>query len=74
MSDPMKCETCGKVGRRRMGHCCPEGWLYAEVVDEEAELSTSREGATLIITVCGDQCAKALWKPGPGRLDLTQGS
>jgi hypothetical protein len=68
MSDPMKCEACGKVGRRRSGTYAPQGWLYAEVLNEDEELEEDR---VLVIAVCGEECARALWKVGPGKIDLT---
>lgn len=54
MSEPMLCEVCENVGRRRMGRLSPEGWQYAEIV---------RLGEEYIVPVCSDRCRTEGWQP-----------
>lgn len=61
MSDPVKCDHCGKRGTRRRGMIAPEDWLFAEVVDED-----TRE--TCIVYACSVACSRAMWQSGPGCL------
>lgn len=71
MSSPISCDACGKSGRRRKGTYCPKGWLYTEVVDDDEEIPEDER--VLIIAVCSEKCARSIWTPGPGKLDLTLG-
>ena len=66
MSESFRCEVCGTLGRRRRGHCCPEGWLYAETKDEDPP------GEVYVLGVCSQLCAEKFWLPGPGRLLLEE--
>ena len=60
MSASMKCDVCETIGRRKRGNCCPEGWLFAETLDDS--------GVVFVHTVCSQDCASRFWKPGPGNL------
>lgn len=66
MSDDVTCDNCGAHGRRKLRRVAPFGWLWLEAKDSE------RLGAddSLIIYACSKRCADALWKPGPGFLNL----
>lgn len=64
MSDPVKCDLCESVGRRRMGCYAPEGWLWFETIDEDDPANS------LIVFACSRYCATNIWKPGPGKLEL----
>lgn len=68
MSDDMRCEVCGAEGRRRAGAVCPEGWLYLEVADDDADDDAGRRGLVLVASVCSRACAGRAWREGPGRL------
>jgi hypothetical protein len=64
----MKCEKCGKGGRRRRFTFCPEGWFFIETLSDNEE---PQEGTT-IIPVCSKECADAMWEKGPGDLNRTE--
>lgn len=67
MSDTVKCDGCGKHGRRRIGKMAPADWFFLEAADE---LEPSN---IIIVYACSEDCKKSLWKQGPGKLDLTEG-
>lgn len=60
MSDPIRCEVCGKTGQRRVMKHCPEGWFYGEVIDDE--------DSPLVVVACSVECSQRFWLPGPGDL------
>lgn len=64
MSDTCECDNCGKRGRRLRGKLAPEDWLFLE-----HHTADSDEGMT-VVWACSKSCALALWKKGPGKLDL----
>lgn len=66
MSDPCKCDHCGKRGSRPRGRLAPLYWLFLETRDEDGEI--------LVTWACSSSCALAMWKKGPGKLDLTDES
>lgn len=70
MSDTVKCQNpaCNATGQRRRMTFAPEGWLYVEVNDDDEPLHSS-----IIISVCSEACAAALWQRGPGRLFALDG-
>jgi hypothetical protein len=59
-----RCEACNARARRRLGAIAPEGWLFMEGTDNET-------GSIMVIHACSSACALALWRRGPGRLDLS---
>lgn len=62
MGDDVRCDGCGKLGRRRRRYPAPNGWLYLEVaLDEETE-----PGDALMVYACSESCASTMWKRGPG--------
>jgi hypothetical protein len=65
MGERAKCDFCGTPGPRRIGHICPEGWLYAEVpiVDDGGCIIEKT-----IVSVCSLTCSVRMWKTGPGKL------
>lgn len=63
MSDDINCDVCGKCGRRRIGKHCPEGWFYAEFLDEEHP-----ERGPTVVSACSVECKERFWLPGPGNL------
>lgn len=63
MSDPTPCDVCRKIGRRRLGRHCPEGWFYAEFVSEERP-----EEGPAVIVACSQECRDRFWLEGPGDL------
>lgn len=75
MSECVKCEHCGKEGRRGLGRIAAEGWLYLETtIDDEngnPELTATGEPELLLVRVCSRECATNIWHEGPGRLDLS---
>lgn len=68
MSDPFKCDVCGTIGRRRKGAFVPEGWYYGEMRNEESQ---GGDGEVYVLGVCSTPCRDAFWKPGPGKLNLS---
>lgn len=68
MSNPVQCESCGKVGKRRAMRCAPDGWLYAEMKIQNHETHETED--MLVVTVCSERCASRLWMPGPGDLSV----
>jgi hypothetical protein len=59
MSEPVECDRCGAVGRRRRFRIAPDGWLYAEFKDLTS-------GETYYAYACSPACAVVEWKAGPG--------
>ena len=70
MSDSVKCDNpaCNVTGWRRTTTIAPEGWLYIDVNDDD-----DPSGSAIIVSVCSEACAAALWQRGPGRLFATDG-
>lgn len=66
MGDSVHCDVCGNVGRRKRFHFAPDGWFYAEAIDEDNPKST------LIVWACSEDCKKNFWKDGPGKMDLEE--
>ena len=60
MSEDVKCDGCGKTGRRRRFYPSPTDWSFMEVTDEE------RPKDTLFVYACSKECKQKLWKTGPG--------
>lgn len=58
---PIKCDHCGLLARRRLGHVCPDHWLYIE-----SKVEHSTRGAIHALYACSAACAEALWRLGPG--------
>jgi hypothetical protein len=67
MSDPMICDCCGAIGRRRMMMTAPEGWLWTELATNSDDPTD-----TLIVVVCSQECATRLWRDKPERLDASR--
>ena len=63
MSDDIRCDICGKHGRRRRGRHCPDGWFYAEFMNEDHP-----EGGPSVVTACSVECRERFWVLGPGDL------
>jgi hypothetical protein len=59
MSDSVKCECCGKSGRRPRMHPAPENWFFIESTIED-------ENDTLFVYACSEECKAGVWKKGPG--------
>lgn len=57
MSEPVTCDVCGKVGRRKRGFLCPDDWYYME---------SAVDGETVIIYACSESCQTIPWLRGPG--------
>ncbi len=56
MSEPVKCEVCHAVGRRRMSRWAPEGWTYGFALDDDT-------GSTTVVMACSEACRAAFWRP-----------
>lgn len=63
MSDDIRCDICRKDGRRRRGRHCPEGWYYAEFLNEDHP-----ESGPVVVVACSDECRERFWVKGPGDL------
>lgn len=49
-----------------MGTLAPRDWFYCEVIRDDSPEDP------IIAWACSTDCAMKFWKPGPGKLDLTQ--
>jgi hypothetical protein len=56
------CDNCGAGGHRRWGQITPDGWYFAEIVDEEDDDDVTFTYA------CSKKCCVMTWKAGPGSL------
>lgn len=66
MSHSVRCDNCGKTGRRRMGTYAPEGWFYQIIKDEDDP------DEEFIGLACSKECCVVFWHQGPGKLDLSK--
>jgi hypothetical protein len=64
VSDDVKCDSCGKLGRRRWADLAPKDWYYLEARDEEQR----DDGETIVVYACSRVCAWSQWREGPGKL------
>ena len=63
MSDDVRCDHCGKAGRRPRFYAAPDGWLFLEAKDSRA---SDPEQATIFVYACSKECADNLWQIGRG--------
>ena len=68
MGEEVRCDVCGKEGRRGRSKHCPVGWFYGESIVENKDGSQDAEADTHISWVCSEECSKNFWCKGPGDL------
>jgi hypothetical protein len=56
------CDHCCQPGRRPPGHMAPHAWFYLESTNR----TPGEEKSTYVVWACSDECAREIWKRGPG--------